>query len=206
MPVIIAAGIGAAATAYSANKSAQSVNKQIKFQKDMSDTAIQRQVQDMRAAGINPILAGKYGGASTPSGAMYQHPDMGQSMAALANTAIQSQQTQANITKIEQEVSNLKTTQGWTETQIRKASIEIGKLETEIEMLRTQTAGQNIENMRNQMILDYYQSDKGAMVAKELGVAPARWFETLQEYFRGSASPNNKVDGKGASGAGIFNR
>lgn len=37
------------------------------FEKMMSDTAIQRQVQDMIKAGINPVLASQYQGASVPS-------------------------------------------------------------------------------------------------------------------------------------------
>lgn len=51
----------------SANR--QMANNQMAFQQYNSDTAYQRSMADMRKAGLNPILAYKQGGASTPGGA-----------------------------------------------------------------------------------------------------------------------------------------
>lgn len=50
--------------------SADQAQRQMDFQERMSNTAYQRATKDMRAAGINPILAYQQGGASPAAGAM----------------------------------------------------------------------------------------------------------------------------------------
>ena len=67
------AGIIGTGMANSAN-SAQA-DRQMSFQERMSNTQYQRSMADMKAAGLNPMLAFSQGGAGTPSGASAQMQD-----------------------------------------------------------------------------------------------------------------------------------
>lgn len=108
------------------------------FQAAMSNTSYQRAMADMRKAGLNPILAGKLGGASTPPGAMAHIPDLGAAFNSAYANQTQRMQTEANVGKVEQEVENLQAELELTEQQTEVARKTVEKVVEEIEYLKKQ--------------------------------------------------------------------
>jgi hypothetical protein len=108
-----AAALASAYMAYQGQKETNAANaeiaaQQMQFQERMSNTSYQRQVEDLKKAGINPMYGYmRASGASTPPGASYvaQNPAAAGSQAYASAAGARAASAQAAKTEVETEIT-----------------------------------------------------------------------------------------------------
>lgn len=143
---LISGGLGAASSLWGARqankKSLEEAQRNREFQERMSSTAYQRKVQDLKKAGLNPMLAVGGPGASTPSGGQAQLKNIAEGMQqALTSTSkdvLQARMQNKQFEDIDQTIANKK-----AEENLTKEKEKLTKLQKEV--LTGEKAGSKIK-------------------------------------------------------------
>lgn len=150
---------------YGQKKERDFANAQTAMQIHLANTAHQREVADLRAAGLNPILSVNRSGAPSNLAMGAHFGSVGQNA---VSSALGVHKTQAEVDKIREEIQSIPVVRKLTETQIEHTAEGITLLVNQAQKIVEEKLKLHYENVTNEQMAVVYEDEE--------------WLNTLYAY------------------------